>query len=109
MSTIRNTHFLLLFALLLYFPATTHGQIIVGHTIAGKVLSKGGQPMANLLVELQTGNGQPINQTTKAIMPFADSPVVRLFWWSTSLIISLFPNASRWRERRKTARVKPSV
>jgi tetratricopeptide (TPR) repeat protein len=64
MSIVRKSHFLLFVALFLYLPATSRGQITVGHTIAGKVQSKGGQPMANLLVEIQTGNGQPINQTT---------------------------------------------
>src|SRR5215813_8885855 len=64
MSNVRNSHFFLLFVLLLLFSATSRGQITVGHTIAGKVLSTGGKPMANLLVEIQTGNGQPIHQTT---------------------------------------------
>src|SRR5689334_12751594 len=39
------------------------GQSIAGNTIAGKVRRSAGQPAANLLIQLETGNGVPFTQT----------------------------------------------
>jgi tetratricopeptide (TPR) repeat protein len=43
--------------------ANAHPQAITGNTIAGKVRASTGQAAANLLIQLETGNGVPITQT----------------------------------------------
>ncbi len=50
-------------SVILFLTAVSYGQSSSGHTIIGKVRSKNGQPVPNLLVELQTGTGIPINQS----------------------------------------------
>jgi tetratricopeptide (TPR) repeat protein len=42
---------------------TASGQGVTGNTISGKVRRPAGQPAANQLIQLETGNGVPIAQT----------------------------------------------
>jgi tetratricopeptide (TPR) repeat protein len=43
--------------------STASGQGITGNTISGKIRRPMNQPAANLLIQLETGNGVPITQT----------------------------------------------
>jgi len=42
---------------------TARGQAVIGNTIKGKVRTQYGQPVPNLHIELQTGNGALVTQT----------------------------------------------
>ena len=48
---------------LLLLATLASGQSIVGNTITGKARRQTGQPAANVLIQLETGNGIPITQT----------------------------------------------
>lgn len=51
-------------ALLLgWLAATAVAQPVSGNVVSGKVRRSSGQPVANLLVQLETGNGAPFTQT----------------------------------------------
>jgi Tfp pilus assembly protein PilF len=53
-----------LVALVVLFAATAaRGQTTDGNLIIGKVRAESGRPLANLIVELQTGNGAPVTVT----------------------------------------------
>jgi Putative Zn-dependent protease, contains TPR repeats len=67
MPTRRRTAILCVPCALLLFcwlaAPQASGQAISGNTISGKIRQSSGQPAANLLIHLETGNGVPIIQT----------------------------------------------
>src|SRR6476660_1033265 len=47
----------------LLLASVAGGQSVAGNTIVGKVRTQSGHPVANVLVELQTGTGALVTQT----------------------------------------------